>query len=66
MDQYKDPQETSARVVEDNNQQDLKELRFLVSKLFKKLEEVETRLARMEDGSKTHATAIRTLSKRTR
>jgi len=66
MEQYKDPTETKPRVQESNNDQELKELRFLVSQLYKKLEEIEARLARQDDQIKSQGTAFKTMWKRTR
>jgi len=66
MEQYKDPTETKPRVQESNNDQEIKELRFLVSQLYKKLEEIEARLARQDDQIKSQGTAFKTMWKRTR
>lgn len=67
MQQYKDPKETKPKqVVESADQGEVIELKANLVRLYKRVQELETRIARMEDAQKSQRDAIRTMSKRTR
>lgn len=67
MEQYKDPVETKPKIQEArNDHQELQELRFMISQLRKKMEEIETRLTRHDDLIKSQGTAFKTMWKKTR
>lgn len=65
MEQYKDPKETPPKQIDESvDRSEIAEIKANLLRLMKKFQEIETRMARIEDAQKTQRDAIRTVSKR--